>query len=133
MAEKSSQVGVGTESSQELVPQWATISLARMSGWATAPPVIPLLTGLSFAASTAFLIPIMPPGFLRFIASPPWLLLPFVCLVLGVGLGFPLRRALMRILDTDRPSTGTRVVLGVGLAWIAAGLLQITLYYLLTA
>jgi len=99
-----------------------------MSRWATAPLVIPLLTGLSFAASTVFVyLSFFSPGFSH---DPEALPVPIVCLILGVGLGFPLRRAMIRVRDTGRPRTGIRVVAGIGLAWILAYLVQwLLLYY----
>ena len=59
------------------------------------------------------------------------LAMSIVCLILGFGLGFPLRRAVMRIRATGRPRAGIWVVLGVGLAWIVAGFVQV-LYIVLT-
>ena len=98
--------------------------LAFISRWATAPLVIPLLTGLSFAASTVFVYVSWSPGFSH---HPEALPIPIVCFVLGVGLGVPLRRAVMRIRDTGRPRTGIWVVAGVGLAWILAFPVQLYL------
>jgi len=101
--------------------------LARMSRWATAFLVIPMLTGLSFAASTIFFyLTCFPPGFSH---DPEALPIPIVCFVLGVGLGFLLRRVMIRVRDAGRPRTGIWVVVGWGLAWIAAYYLQYLLLY----
>lgn len=117
MAEEIPQAGVDRED-----------LLARVSQWAVTYPVIPLLTGLSFAASSAFLCLVMPPGFFSFLLSWPWFMIPDVCLILGIGLGFPLRQVLMRIGDKERPKTDKWILVGVGLAWILACLAQIYLY-----
>jgi len=104
-----------------------------MSRWATALPVIPLFTGLSFAASTVLLSLVMPPGYDHYYPEVP--LIPIACLILGVGLGLPLRWAMMRIRDAGRSSTGiwaVVVVVVVAAAWYVAAGAQIALYYILT-
>jgi len=105
--------------------------LARMSRWATALLVIPLLTGLSFAASTVLLSLYMPPGYVSY--YPENLSIPIVCLILGFGLGFLLRWALIRIRTRGLSSTvGVLVVVGVASAWFVAVVAQVTLYFILT-
>jgi len=110
--------------------------LARMSRWATTGLVIPLLTALSFAASTPFLALVWGPKFFHLLVSEPWPLpwpvAPIFCLVLGFGLGFPLRWAMRRIRATRRPSAGIPVAAGVGLAWLFSGAVQIYLILVLT-
>jgi uncharacterized RDD family membrane protein YckC len=105
MAQESSQPSVRPEG-----------RLATISRWATAFPVIPLLTGLTFAASTVFACVAAGAG--------DWLLsmLGFAIplLIVGIGLGFLLRRAMMRIRDSGRPGPRIWVVVGVGLVWILA-------------
>jgi len=116
------------------------VCLARMSRWATSGLVIPLLTGLSFAVSTAFLDLlwglVYEAEFFHLLVSEPWPLpwpvVPVVNLVLGFGLGFPLRWAMRRIRATGRPSAGIPVAVGVGLAWLFAGTVQIYLIFVLT-
>lgn len=114
MAEETLQAGVEPED-----------RLARLSRWATAALVIPLLTGLSFAASTVF-------GFVYsggrgFIEDVVWPL-AIILLIPGIGLGFPLRRVVIRIRDTGRFRRDIWVVVGVGLAWILAGFVQSMLF-----
>ncbi len=107
-------------------------TLARISGWAVKYHIIPPLTSLSFAASSASLCLIMPPGFLSLLLSWPWLLMPCACLILGFGLGILLHGALTRIGDKKRPKTDKWVLVGTCLAWVLAFLVQIYLYDLWT-
>ena len=60
--------------------------LAPISRRATAPLVIPLLTGLSFAASTVFVYVSWSPGFSH---HPEALPIPIVCLSWALGWEFP--------------------------------------------
>jgi len=132
MTETDPQAPVEWEDLPASISQWATVTLAHVSRWAMAPLVMPLLTSLSFAASTAFLCLIMPPGFFSLLLSWPWFLMPCACLILGFGLGNLLRGVLIRIGDKKQPKTDKWVLVGTGLAWILAFLVQIYLYDLWT-
>jgi hypothetical protein len=114
MTEESSQAAVGREG-----------CLTRISRWATAPLVIPLLTGLSFATSTVFALACFGGrGFIRgFIEGGGWGM-AVILLIPGIGLGFLLRRAVMRIRDAGRFRRDIWVVVGEGLAWLVAGFVQ---------
>lgn len=105
--------------------------LATMSRWATFPPVIPLLTGLCFVASTVFVY--------VWVDCSPWsghgsydisdaLPMAIVCFVLGVGVGLPLLRGVVRIRDTGKPRPGIRVLAAVGATWVLAFLFQCSVF-----
>lgn len=114
MAGKNPQAGVEPEG-----------YLARVSRWATTPWVIPLLSGLSFAASTVFAFEsTVGPGFFEDVVWP----LAIILSIPGIGLGFPLRRAVIRIRDTGRFRPDIWVVVGIGLAWTLAGFVQSMLF-----
>jgi hypothetical protein len=108
MTEESSQAAVGREG-----------CLIRISRWATAPLVIPLLTGLSFAASTVLAFAgtgVQGYSFFQGKDLDQLSMMRF-CLILGIGLGFPLRGAMVRIRDTGLSTRAILVMVGVWLAW----------------
>jgi cation transport ATPase len=107
--------------------------LAAMSRWATAPLVIPLLTGLSFVGSTVFAFVTFWQGFFGDEGKDLRVLpMAILCLIVGICLGFPLRRTMMRIRDEGQPRADNWVVVGVALAWLLLLFVQYTIFYALS-
>lgn len=101
---------------------------ATMSRWATAPLVIPLLTGLDFVATTvfAYLGAQGNYGHGSYGISNA-LPMAIICFVLGVGLGFLLRQGVERRLDSKSGLVPALVV--VGALWVVALLFQATIFW----
>ena len=99
--------------------------LASVSGWVTRAPVIPLLTGLCFVASTVLAYVWSDLGNdygddLIFLAVP----MAIVCFILGLALGFPLRQNIVRIRDNSEFGQGIMALILVGIIWVLAFLVQ---------
>ena len=126
MTQETSQAGVRPEG-----------CLASMSRWATTLLVIPLLTGLSFVASTVFACVYGMGGGWRdgWLSSGRlwvvWVAVIFSFIV-GVGLGIVLRDTMMRIRDTGRIMEGIWGLVGVGFAWILAFFVQFAYFILVS-
>lgn len=107
--------------------------LASVSRWVTRSPVIPLLTALSFVASTVFAYILLEDQGHGFYGMREALPMAIGSLILGIGLGPFLRRAMMRIRDAgpSRPDIG--ILARVGLAWILAFLVQSFVFFVMVA
>jgi hypothetical protein len=99
--------------------------LATISRWATALLVIPALTGLTFAAGTVFAH--VAAGVGDWLADASTLVFAIPCLIVGIGLGFPQRWAVMQIRDAGPLVPAIAILVGVVLAWMLAFLVQLGL------